>query len=73
MRQVLLLPLVISLFVLGVLAFGSERSSDLKQPLDLPSGSGSVEEEEDSPESIVFYGMEIEGQSFHFCLAAYAW
>ncbi len=39
----------------------------------MAGGSGSGEDEEDAPEVISFYGLEIEGDSFNFCFAAYAW
>ena len=61
---------------LAMVAFTTVSSQERpgKTPLDLPvGGSGSGEDEEDAPEVISFYGLEIEGDSFNFCFAAYAW
>ena len=45
---------------------GSQRS---RTPLDLPSGGGGRgDDDEDSPESITFYGAEFEGDAFFWCL-----
>ncbi|MCA8959903.1 MAG: VWA domain-containing protein [Planctomycetes bacterium] len=47
---------------------GDEREV-LKRPLDLPApGQGNDEEDEDAPESIVFYGVPYEGDAFFWCL-----
>ncbi len=73
MHRLLFLPLIVGLLALGVSASGSDGGSAPKIPLDLPSGSGGTEEEEEDTESISFYGLEIEGQNFHFCFAAYEW
>lgn len=58
---ILSLPLVIS---------GIETDSlSHNYPLDLPSGgAGSDEEEEDAPETIIFYGQNYEGDSFFWTL-----
>ena len=43
--------------------------SELRRPLDLPSGgTGGDEDEEDAPETITFYGGEYEGDGFFWCL-----
>ena len=43
-----------------------------RAPLDLPSGGVTAEEEEeDLPETITFYGSEVEGNSFVWCFPAY--
>ena len=71
MRRVLFLAFLLSFLALTLAA--SDRSPVLKNPLDLPAGGGLTEEEEDVFEVIQFYGLEIEGDSFHFCFAAYEW
>jgi hypothetical protein len=44
----------------------------VKRPLDLPSGGkANPEEEEDEPETIVFYGGEFEGDCFMWCFPVY--
>ena len=39
-----------------------------RQPLDLPSGGGRADDEEDTAEAIHFYGAEYEGDAFFWCL-----
>ncbi|MFN0057701.1 MAG: vWA domain-containing protein [Planctomycetota bacterium] len=40
-----------------------------RRPLDLPSGgNGSDDDEEDEPEAVTYYGAEIEGDGFFWCL-----
>lgn len=60
----------IGLSTAGVAADGKVIT---KRPLDLPSGgrASSDAEEEDAPESIVFYGAEFEGDCFVWCFPAY--
>jgi hypothetical protein len=55
---------------IGIAADGLRVS---KRPLDLPSGGRSAKDadEEDAPESIVFYGSEFEGDCFVWCFPAY--
>ena len=70
MRRLLLLTVICSL---PLVLFAFDLGEDgIKRPLDLPSGHGTAEEEEDAPEAITFYGLEIEGEGFHFCFAAYS-
>ncbi len=48
-------------------------SSGAKRPLDLPVGKpGEAEEEEDAPETISFWGSELEGDAFFWCFPAYS-
>lgn len=45
------------------------QNGENRKPLDLPSGgAGDNDEEEDEPESIVFYGSEYEGDGFFWCI-----
>ncbi len=54
---------------MGMTAFSLEESSGTPRPLDLPSGGGvSDDDEEDAPETIVFYGNDYEGDAFFWCL-----
>lgn len=56
------------LFALDRIVVG-ETTVEPRAPLDLPSGAvGDGEDEEDEPESIVFYGAEYEGDGFFWCL-----
>lgn len=62
--------------LLTVSTVGTTFASDgrgVRQPLDLPAGlTGPPEEdEEDSPETIVFYGSELEGDAFFWCFPIY--
>ena len=69
MRALLLLlaVLVIPGFMFSVSA-GSGST-----PLDLPArGLADNEDDEDAPETITFYGSELEGQHFFFCFPAYS-
>lgn len=46
--------------------------SDSRRPLDLPvRGVNNDEDEEDQPETILFYGSEFEGDGFFFCFPAF--
>ncbi len=69
MRRALSLVIFCSL---TLTLFAVDTGGDnIRKPLDLPRGLGTAEEEEDFPEAITFYGLEIEGQSFHFCFVAF--
>lgn len=47
----------------------SAQEDTTRRPLDLPTGSvGDEDDEEDEPESIVFYGSEYEGDGFFWCV-----
>lgn len=66
--------LFVSSFLLTAPAFcsGGDDSNVVKAPLDLPAGKiASSDKDEDSPESIIFYGAEVEGDSFFWCIPAY--
>ncbi len=53
----------------GAWLIAASDGDPVKRPLDLPSGGkGHDEEEEDAPETIVFYGGAYEGDGFFFCL-----
>ncbi|MEM7263957.1 MAG: hypothetical protein AAF488_18370, partial [Planctomycetota bacterium] len=53
-------------------AFADTESVNKRRPLDLPTGKiGADEEEEDLPETILFYGQELEGDAFFWCIPAY--
>lgn len=71
LRSILLLLLVLT----GLLVGGypvTDAADGLRKPLDLPAGgAGDDDEEEDSPESINFYGGEFEGDTFVFVVPAY--
>ena len=65
-----ILALVAFPFVAVVNADGD--GSGLRRPLDLPSGGiADAEEEEDRPETILFYGDEFEGDCFVWAIPAY--
>lgn len=61
------MALVVAILVLGVAGWISADET-ARRPLDLPSGGGSGEEDEDAPESITFYGAEFEAEAFFFCV-----
>ena len=68
------LVLCLALPFTGIVTIGdaADGSSGFKRPLDLPSGGRTMEEEEeDAPESIMFYGGEFEGDCFVWCFPAY--
>lgn len=68
----LFLALLIPCCLLTMPAFTEEGTRVGKMPLDLPSGGlAGDEDDEDAPESIVFYGMESEGDAFMFCFPVY--
>lgn len=76
MRGILILAVVL-LPILGIAAFNAavaeEPNSGVKKPLDLPAGkAGTSEEEEDAPETISFWGSELEGDAFFWCFPAYS-
>jgi len=55
-----------------VQAEDGSSSARVKRPLDLPAkGANQDEEEEDAPETILFYGAEFEGDAFFWCIPAY--
>jgi len=64
-----------SLLVLGATAIvpAADGGRAGKRPLDLPSGGkpGPDQEEEDQPETILFYGAEFEGDCFVWCFPVY--
>ncbi len=65
------LALIVPAFLVTTIGFGDEGVR-LKTPLDLPSGGLSPDdEEEDAPETITFYGNEIEGDNFMWVFPAY--
>ena len=63
---------VLTLFLLGSMgmtAHSLEQPSGKPRPLDLPSGGGgNGDDEEDAPETILFYGNDYEGDAFFWCL-----
>ena len=68
---------VLTVFLLGgfalsagwIVAQDSGGLGSAKRPLDLPSGGlGDEEEDENSPETINFYGASYEGEAFFWCL-----
>ena len=66
-----LLLLVAVLVVPGFMFSVSAGSSST--PLDLPAqGLSQDEDDEDAPETITFYGSEMEGENFFFCFPAYS-
>jgi hypothetical protein len=69
------LVLCVSIPVLGFSTLGSasDVSPSVKRPLDLPAGGRPADgdEEEDAPETIMFYGSELEGDCFVWCFPAY--
>ena len=67
MRHVLIMALAL---LPGALLRGAEGGARalVKANLDLPyDAGGSAEEAEESPEIIVFYGQQFEGQGVFFC------
>ncbi|MCA8960466.1 MAG: hypothetical protein KDC38_08135 [Planctomycetes bacterium] len=58
----------------SALAFvwGADSSRSGARPLDLPrAAANSSQEEEDTPESILFWGAEYSADAFFFCFPAY--
>ena len=54
---------------MGMTAHSLEQPSGKPRPLDLPSGGGgNGDDEEDAPETILFYGNDYEGDAFFWCL-----
>ena len=71
LRSILLLLLVLAGLLVGGYPI-TDAADGLRKPLDLPAGgAGDDDEEEDSPESINFYGGEFEGDTFVFVVPAY--
>jgi hypothetical protein len=73
MRRTSLASLALCVAALGFAGWAFAQSdgagSTGKRPLDLPSGgNGEEEDEEDIPEQIHYYGTEIEGDGFFWCL-----
>ena len=69
-RILLLLMFLVPALVLSpwLIADGGKQT----RALDLPSGKvANSDEDEDSPESIMFYGQEYEGDALFWCLAAF--
>ncbi len=64
------LLLVIPLLLMSSLwLFSAEGEEAYVRPLDMPSGGGgNADDDEDSPETIIFYGMNYEGDAFFWCL-----
>lgn len=53
----------------GLNPFEAEAASGERKPLDMPSGGrGADDDEEDAPETIIFYGNDYEGDAFFWCL-----
>ncbi|MCI0650579.1 MAG: hypothetical protein L0Z55_01705 [Planctomycetes bacterium] len=70
---ILIVACALPLAFLASPIYSEESESSAKQPLDLPAGGqGTSEDDEDAPETIVFYGQEIEGDAFFWCLPAYS-
>lgn len=68
-KTLLLLGLALVPWALSA-ADSSTRHS--RRPLDLPAGlSSTTEDEEDHPETILFYGSEFEADGFFFCFPAF--
>ncbi len=73
-HSLLLMVLCLAVAIFGVAPQGDafDNAAGLKRPLDLPAGGKAVDEdEEDQPETIVFYGDEFEGDCFVWCFPAY--
>ncbi len=71
MRLLICFGLALVTFVSTAQAEDNGRSG-LKRPLDLPAkGAAKQEEDEDAPETILFYGQEFEGDAFFWCIPAY--
>ncbi|MGE4620067.1 MAG: VWA domain-containing protein [Planctomycetota bacterium] len=65
---VFLLLFCVTLFP-SVWVFSSTTEESVRRPLDMPSGGGGgCDEEEDAPETIIFYGQDYEGDAFFWCL-----
>lgn len=60
-------------FVFGSGSAFASDANDVRRPLDLPAGllKADEEDEEDSPETILFYGSEFEGDAFFWCFPIY--
>ncbi|MEE8142439.1 MAG: hypothetical protein V3T77_05010, partial [Planctomycetota bacterium] len=73
-RHAFLAGFIAALFLVAALGSGiiigqEDAGKPVKLPLDLPSGgTGDDEDEEETPETIVFYGGEYEGDAFFWCL-----
>ena len=70
----MLMVLALPMAVVTQVAYGQDSSGGnaRRAPLDLPAGGvNAEEEEEDLPETITFYGTELEGESFVWCFPAY--
>ncbi|MFN0059183.1 MAG: hypothetical protein ACKVX7_12045 [Planctomycetota bacterium] len=67
------LAFILCCFSFGFVAVADDGSNSFtKRPLDLPSGGiNEDDDEEDLPESIVFYGAEIEGDAFLWCFPVF--
>ena len=64
--SMLLIPL---LWVSGIWLLAADHQGPHLRPLDMPSGGGGAgDTQEDAPETIVFYGMDYEGDAFFWCL-----
>lgn len=62
----LLIPL---LWMSGVWLVAADLQGPYLRPLDMPSGGGGLGDmDEDAPETIIFYGMDYEGDAFFWCL-----
>jgi len=65
----ILLLMIPILFFGSVALFSAGNEPVYVRPLDLPSGGGGFADgEEDAPETIIFYGMDYEGDAFFWCL-----
>ena len=73
MKNILFALMVPALVCFALTATAQEEGGLVRQPLDLPAaGQAGQQDDEDAPESITFYGSEIEGDGFFFCFPAYA-
>ena len=74
MHRGIAILIVATIFIMtGFIMTGLTHSQDggavAKRPLDLPSGGlGDEDDDEDTPETIVFYGGEYEGDGFFWAL-----
>jgi len=73
--RIVTLLLWLSIFLLPVLlsptlwVVASTEEEGTRRPLDMPSGGGiGNEDDEDAPETIIFYGQDYEGDAFFWCL-----
>jgi hypothetical protein len=67
-----LLCLAVPALCVSTFVFAEDVGPTAKRPLDLPSGGkADQEEEEDEPETIMFYGGEFEGDCFMWCFPVY--